>query len=196
MIGRRVVLASASAARATLLENAGFVVVREPAAIDESEAKAAFRAEGAEAASCAVALAAAKAARVSRRHPGELVVGADQILVCSGIWFDKPPDRDHARAQLVALRGRTHELVTAVCVFRDGADLWHHVERPRLAMRAFSDAFLDAYLAAGGDAVLGSVGAYQLEGLGAHLFARVEGDYFSILGLPLLPLLDFLRGQP
>ncbi|MBX6370408.1 MAG: Maf family protein [Rhodospirillales bacterium] len=195
MIGGELVLASASPARASLLENAGFRVTRVPAAIDEAEVKAAFRREGADAAICAVALATAKAERVSRRHSGALVVGADQLLVCGDAWFDKPPDLDHARAQLRALRGRTHELVTAVVVFRDGHDLWHHVARPRLTMRSFSDTFLDEYLAAAGPDVLGSVGAYQLEKLGAHLFARVEGDYFSILGLPLLPLLDFLRAQ-
>lgn len=195
MIGGELVLASASPARASILENAGFRVTRAPAAIDEAAVKEAFRREGADAASCAVALATAKAERVSRRHSGALVVGADQLLVCGDVWFDKPPDLDHARAQLTALRGRTHELVTAVVVFRDGQDLWHHVARPRLTMRSFSDTFLDEYLAAAGPDVLGSVGAYQLEKLGAHLFARVEGDYFSILGLPLLPLLDFLRAQ-
>jgi septum formation protein len=189
------VLASASPARANLLENAGVKVTRVPAAIDEAEVKEAFRREGADAATCAVALATAKAERVSRRHRGAFVVGADQMLVCGDVWFDKPPDLDHARAQLIALRGRTHELVTAVVVFRDGADLWHHVARAHLTMRQFSDAFLDAYLAAAGESVLGSVGAYQLERLGAHLFTRIEGDYFTILGLPLLPLLDFLRAQ-
>lgn len=195
MIGGDLVLASASPARAILLENAGFRVTRAPAAIDEDEVKKAFRREGADAAACAMALATTKAERVSQRHRGAIVVGADQILVCGDLWFDKPADLDHARAQLIALRGRTHELVTAVVVFRDGADLWHHVARARLTMRQFSDAFVDEYLAAAGASVLGSVGAYQLERLGAHLFARVEGDYFTILGLPLLPLLDFLRGR-
>jgi septum formation protein len=195
VIGRDLVLASASTARASLLENAGFRVTRVPAAIDEAAVKESFRREGADAASCALALATAKAERVSQRHRGAFVVGADQLLVAGDAWFDKPPDLDHARAQLIALRGRTHELVTAAVVFRDGADLWHHVERPRLTMRAFSDDFLDAYLAASGKGVLSSVGAYQLEGLGVHLFARIEGDYFTILGLPLLKLLDFLRAQ-
>jgi septum formation protein len=195
MIGRALVLASASEARAHLLENAGFQVMRVPAAIDEMAVKEAFRREGADAATCALALATAKAERISQRHRGALVVGADQMLVCGEAWFDKPSDLDHARAQLIALRGRTHELVTAVVAFRDGADLWHHVARARLAMRPFSDAFLDAYLGAAGESVLGSVGAYRLEGLGAHLFTRVEGDYFTVLGLPLLPLVDFLSAQ-
>ena len=195
MIGRRLVLASASTARAAILEHAGFEVTRVPAAVDEAEVKEAFRREGRPAADCAVALATAKAERISRRHRGAFVIGADQMLVCGDVWFDKPPDLDHARAQLIALRGHTHELVSAVVVFRDGEDLWHYLDRARLTMRPFSDAVLDEYLAAAGESVLGSVGAYQLEGLGVHLFSRIEGDYFSILGLPLLPLLDFLRAQ-
>jgi septum formation protein len=178
-----------------LLERAGFRVVKDPASIDEDEVKAAFRAETKDAARCAVALAEAKAARVSRRHPGDLVIGADQMLDCNGVWLDKPPDVAHARAQLIALRGKRHELVCAVTVYRDGERLWHWIDRAQLEMRVFSDEFLDAYMAACGEALLGSVGAYQLEGMGVHLFARVEGDFFSILGLPLLPLLDFLRSH-
>jgi septum formation protein len=192
---QQLVLASASASRARLLARAGIPVLLDPAAMDEGEIKASFRAAGADASLCATALAEAKALRVAQRHEGALVIGADQMLECNGIWFDKPHDRAHARIHLQALRGRQHELVCAVCVVRDGTVLWHTVDRPRLTMRNFSDAFLDEYLAAMADDVLDSVGAYQLEGLGAQLFARIEGDYFSILGLPLLPLLDFLRGQ-
>ena len=195
MIGGALVLASSSATRASMLEAAGFSLTRDPPGVDEDAVKAAFRAEGADAAVCATALAEAKAERISRRRKGALVVGADQMLECNGVWFDKPPDRDHARAQLIALRGKAHTLVTAACVFRDGQNLWHVVERARLTMRPFSDAFLDRYLGAVGDDVLGSVGAYRLEGLGAHLFSRVEGDFFTILGLPLIPLLEFLRGR-
>jgi len=192
---RTLVLASASATRAALLERAGFRVLRDPASVDEDEVKAAFRSEKSDAASCAIALAEAKAERVSRRHPGDLVIGADQILDCNGVWFDKPPDLAHARAQLVALRGKRHELATAVTVYRDGANLWHEVDLPRLTMRAFSDDFLDAYIADCGEEILGCVGAYQLEALGAQLFERIEGDFFAILGLPLLPLLGFLRAH-
>src|SRR5690606_10859737 len=121
--------------------------------------------------------------------------GADRMLACAGRWFGKPADRAAARAQLLALRGRTHDLVTAAVVLRDGTRLWQHVERASLTMRPVSDAFVESYLAALGDDAMRSVGAYQLEGLGAQLFARVEGDFFTILGLPLLPLLDFLRGH-
>jgi septum formation protein len=190
-----VVLASASAIRAELLARAGIATESDPAGIDEGEVKRSFRHEGRDAASCAAALAAAKAIRVTQRHPGALVIGADQLLDCAGAWFDKPRDAADARAQLVALRGKRHELATAVAVAQNGAVLWQHVERPRLTMRDFSDRFLDDYLRALGDAALTAVGAYQIEGLGAQLFARIDGDYFSILGLPLLPLLDFLRGH-
>ncbi|HXQ65269.1 MAG TPA: Maf family protein [Alphaproteobacteria bacterium] len=190
-----VVLASASSTRAMLLRNAGVPCLADAAAIDEEEAKGALKATGAETGSAAEALAELKAQKVSRRHGGALVVGADQILECAGTWFDKPAGLDEARAHLKALRGREHELVSALAVVRDGARLWHHVDRARLKMRAFSDAFIESYLAALGPRACGSVGAYQLEGLGAQLFERVEGDYFTILGLPLLPLLAFLRNH-
>ncbi len=166
-----------------------------PAAIDEAEIKATFRAERLAAAECANALAEAKALRVARRHPGSLVIGADQMLVCEGAWLDKPGDHTAARMQLQALRGKSHELLSAVCVVRGGERLWHYVDRSTLTMRAFSDDFLEGYLAAAGVDILGAVGAYRLEGLGVQLFSRIEGGYFAILGLPLLPLLDFLRGH-
>jgi septum formation protein len=190
-----VVLASASAIRAELLMRAGVVVIRDAAGVDEAEVKRSFQREGLDAARCAEALAAAKATRVAGRHIGALVIGADQILDSAGTWFDKPGDRAEARAQLIALRGKRHELATAVVVAQNGAVLWRHVERPRLAMRDFSDRFLDDYLETLGDDALAAVGAYQIESRGVQLFARIEGDYFAILGLPLLPLLDFLRGH-
>jgi septum formation protein len=189
------VLASGSATRARLLADAGLPILVDPAAVDEEEVRASFQAEGRDAAACAAALAEAKAMRVSARHAGALVLGADQILDFAGRWLEKPRDLEAARAQLTLLRGKRHTLITAAAIARNGALLWHTVDRAQLTMRSFSDAFLDDYIAALGEALLDSVGAYQLEGLGAQLFERVEGDFFTILGLPLLPLLDFLRGH-
>jgi septum formation protein len=188
-----VVLASGSAVRARLLRHAGLAFGQQVAQVDESEVKQALKAEGATAAAAAEALAELKAVKVSRRQPGALVIGCDQMLECEGAWFDKPDSLDAARAQLLALAGKRHRLLTSAVVVRDGTRIWHHNAVATLAMRGFSAGFLDAYLAAVGDAALTSVGAYQLEGLGAQLFDRVEGDFFGILGLPLLPLLGFLR---
>lgn len=190
-----IVLASASRARAAMLEQAGVTVIRNPAAVDEEDMKLSCRAAGLTPDEVAEALAELKARRVSPRHPGRLVLGADQMLECEGQWFDKPVSREVARDQLAALRGRRHRLISAAVILKDGERLWHHIDRADLTMRLFTDAFLDRYLDAAGEDVLHSVGAYQLEGLGAQLFRRVEGDYFTILGLPLLPVLDFLRVQ-
>jgi septum formation protein len=189
----RLWLASASPTRRRLLEQAGLEFAAEAAPIDEDEAKRALEGEGADGDAIAEALAELKARAVSRRHAGSFVIGADQVLDCEGRRYDKPADEAAARAQLLALRGRTHQLISAVAVLRDGERLWHHIDRARLTMRPFSPAFLEDYLRKGLPGILGSVGAYQLEGLGAQLFSRIEGDYFTILGLPLLPLLDFLR---
>ena len=185
------VLASESAARAGLLDAAGLRFEARPARIDEDAVKQSAQAEGVPPADAALLLAELKAARV--REPGAVVIGADQLLVCEGRWLSKPRDLPAAREQLRALRGRTHTLFTAVTCLRDGAPLWRHVAQPRLRMRAFSDAFLEAYLAAEGDAATTSVGAYRLEGPGVHLFDAVEGEHAAILGLPLLPLLSYLR---
>lgn len=191
-----IVLASGSATRARLLEGARVDFEIDAASVDETEIKAAMRAESASAGDVAEALAEVKAMRVSRRHPGRLVIGADQMLDAgNGVWLDKPPDRDHARAQLQSLRGRSHTLIASVVAVRDEARLWHQTDRVTLTVRSFSDGFLDGYLDRMGDEILSTVGGYQLEGPGAQLFDRIEGDYFTVLGLPLLPLLSFLRAQ-
>lgn len=190
-----IVLASGSAARRHLLERAGVAVRIDVPAIDEAEVKHSLQADGATAADVAETLAEMKAQRISRRLPEALVLGADQMLVCGRVWFDKPESRDGARAQLIALRGQRHELISSAVAVRNGVRLWHHTARVGLTMRSFTDAFLDDYLDRAGGAVLTSVGAYHVEGLGAQLFAAIDGDIFAIMGLPLLPVLDFLREQ-
>jgi septum formation protein len=189
------ILASASPIRKKLLAAAGITVRVEPALVDEEALKRIFQVDRQAAADCALALAEAKARQVAENYRHALVVGADQILVCGKIWLNRPTDLADARAQLQALRGRTHMLVTAVCVVREAARIWHTVSSAKLTMRHFSDAFLDAYLASEQGAVLGSVGGYRLEERGIQLFAEIHGDYFGILGLPLLELLSFLRAR-
>ena len=189
----RLILASASSARAALLRAAGIGFDIVPASIDEARIKRLARAIGDSAIACALALAVEKARAVCARHPDALVIGADQILVADEDWFDKPADTAEARAQLRALRGRTHALVTAACTIGDGQMLWQATTASELTMRDFSDGFLDGYLAAEGNALLGSVGAYRLEGRGVQLFSRITGDHFAVLGLPLMELLEFLR---
>lgn len=189
----RLVLASASAARRAVLEAAGLRFDAIPAEVDETALKRRCQADGLEAGDTAQVLADAKALWVARRQPDALVIGCDQLLVCDGRWFDKPADPAEARAHLLALRGRTHTLVTAVSCRMGERLLWQTVARPRLTMRAFSDAFLDAYLDHEAAHVTSSVGAYRLEGPGVQLFDAVEGEHAAILGLPLLDLLAFLR---
>ncbi len=193
MSTRAVVLASASKSRASLLTTAGVAFDVVPAHADEDAVKAALKAEGADARQCAETLAEIKAVQVSQRLPEALVIGADQMLECDGMWFDKPKDLNGARAHLTAMRGKTHTLPTAVAVVLGGAVIWHHSASPRLTMRDFSDAFIEHYLANTGERILSSVGAYQLEGWGVQLFENIDGDFSTILGLPLLPLLRFLR---
>jgi septum formation protein len=190
-----VILASASEARATMLREAGVHVDIVPARVDEDAIKEAFRAEGIAARDLADALAEAKARQVSMQSGDALVIGGDQVLVADGVTYDKPRDRAEARAQLAALRGGGHELLSAAVIYESGAPVWRHIGAARLTMRPFSDAFLDAYLDAEGDAVLSTVGGYRIEGRGAQLFSRVGGDYFSILGMPLLEVLGFLRAR-
>jgi septum formation protein len=187
------VLASASVTRRSLLAAAGVQFDVVPAPVDETGIKHAARATGASPEKTALILARTKAMHVSAHYPEALVIGADQLLVCEEQWFDKPVDRESARSQLLKLRGRQHFLVTAVTCVSDGTVLWEHIALPSLSMRHFSDAVLDAYLADEAEQVIGCVGGYRIEAAGSQLFDAIEGDYFSILGLPLLPLLKFLR---
>jgi nucleoside triphosphate pyrophosphatase len=187
------VLASKSEIRRKILAAAGLLVEVRPAAIDE---RAVEQAAGpASAADVARLLAGAKAKAVAATLPGRLVLGADQTLGFGDRIFSKAGDQSAAREQLLMLRGQIHALHSAIALVQDGAVLFEHVSEARLTMRPFSDAFLDRYLATIGAATLQSVGGYQLEGVGIHLFERVDGDHFTVLGLPLLPLLGFLRAQ-
>lgn len=195
MATETLILASASPTRAAMLTAAGLRFDQRPAPIDEAAVKAALRADGVAPGDAALALAELKARRIAGQAPTRLVLGADQILTCEGTWFDKPADLGEARDQLTALAGRRHELWTAAIVIRDDGRIWHEIAQARLWLRPCSDAFLEAYLDAVGELALGSVGAYQIEGLGAQLFSRVEGDRFAIMGLPLLGLLECLRVQ-
>ncbi|MBK5921350.1 septum formation protein Maf [Rhodothalassium salexigens] len=188
---RRVILASASRARREMMAAAGLAVTAVPAGVDEAAVKRAMAGQGAEA--VARALAEAKASAVGAAHGDALVIGADQVLSLDGRLYDKPRDRAEARDHLDRLSGRRHALVSAVAVYGDSAVQWATAERVALTVRPLTPAFLDAYCAAMGDRLLDSVGGYELEGLGVHLFERIEGDYFTVLGLPLLALLGYLR---
>jgi septum formation protein len=187
------VLASASAVRRHLLEAAGIPVEVRPASLDERAVEVSAPSNNPSA--VAALLAREKALRVTAALPDRLVVGADQTLALGHRRFDKPTNRAAARAQLQALAGRTHELHAAIAVARDGKVLFEHVAVARLTMRPLTDEFLDRYIDTAGAAVTASVGAYQLEALGVHLFERIDGDHFTILGLPLLPLLAYLRAE-
>ncbi len=187
------VLASRSDVRGKILAAAGLWFEIRPAQLDERAVEA--KAGSPEPVAAARLLARAKAEEVSRVKPGQLVLGADQTLARGTRRFSKPGDRATAAAQLRDLRGGSHELHSAITLVRDGDVFFEHVDTARLTMRDFADPFIDTYLDIIGEAALASVGAYQLEGIGIHLFERVEGNHFTILGLPLLPLLAYLRGH-
>jgi septum formation protein len=187
-------LASQSRARGDILRHAGVAFAACVSGVDEESTKRSLLARGASPAQVATALADEKALAVSAQRPG-LVIGADQTLDLDGSVFDKPASLAEARDRLIALRGRAHALRSAVTIARDGEVAWRDLQTAWLSMRAFSDAFLDRYLSRIGEKVLSSVGCYQLEGEGAQLFEAIDGDYFTILGLPLWGLLGFLRDE-
>ena len=189
----RFVLASQSAARARLLENAGLEFSVEPAVIDEREIEVPLKAADRSAGDIALALATAKAADVLTKMPGNLVVGADQVMAVDASLAHKPATRDDAAKQLAGLSGKTHQLHTAAVILSDRGRVWDHVSVASLAVRTLSDQDIDRYLRAAGNGALASVGAYQIEGPGIQLFDDIRGDYFAILGLPLLPLVKALR---
>lgn len=192
---RCVILASASKIRGGLLIQSGVDFETVPAEIDEQKIKQDLTGEAATPGTLAAFLAEQKALHVARSHPECLVIGADQVLTCDDTCYDKPKDLGAARTQLYALQGKTHTLATAICLVQGTSVLWRHLAEPRLTMRSLSAEFIDTYLARNVPEILSCVGAYQLEGEGAQLFSHIEGDYFAILGLPLLPLLDMLRSQ-
>ena len=186
------ILASKSRARSQILKNAGLDFEMVASNVDEDSLKLAMRAEGAPVRDQVMLLAEAKSVKVSERHPG-LVIGADQMMSFKGQALDKPASLDEARDRLRDMRGDPHTLENGVVICEGGRSVWRYANAVKLTMRPFSDAFLDAYIDRVGDQVLDSVGAYQLESLGIQLFSNIEGDYFSVLGLPILPVLDYLR---
>lgn len=187
------ILASSSSVRARLLREAGLSFETHPARVDEDAIKQAMLGEGAKPRDIADTLAELKATRISSRYPNAMVIGADQILVCEDKLFSKPRDMNEARGHLETLSGKRHDLVTAAVIARAGSVIWRRVDIVKLTVRDLSPAFISDYLERAGEDALESVGCYRLEGLGVQLFQKIDGDYFTILGLPLLAILDFLR---
>lgn len=192
-MSQKLILASGSKIRATLLRNAGLEIVVEPARVDEDTVKSALLEEGALPRDVADALAELKARKVAGRHVPGLVLGADQVLVCKGQLISKPQSRDEMLEQLRFLRGKAHELLSAVVMFEDGMPVWRTIGRVQLAMRDFSEEFLVGYVDRNMEGLYDTVGCYRLEDEGIQLFEKIQGDYFTVLGLPLLEVLGFLR---
>jgi len=195
MESETVILASSSETRRNILEKAGVVIKVIAPRVDEDEVKQALIAGKAGGAEIAKVLAEQKACSVSRQVPQDLVIGADQVLEMDGQIFSKPPNLAGAREGLIVLRGREHRLYSCVCVSRNGQRLWHNLDSAKLTMRGFSDEFLETYLHSIEAQALTGPGSYRIEDVGSQLFSGISGDYFTILGLPLLPLLAFLRAH-
>jgi septum formation protein len=189
------ILASESASRKAMLTAAGVPFTAVAAYIDETAILESMQAEGASPRNIADALAELKAVKISRNHPGALVLGGDQMLDCEGRLFEKAGTPAQARETLVTLRGKRHRLTSAAVIARDGAAIWRHVDEAHLTMRNFSDDFLESYVVAAGSILTSSVGAYALEGLGLQLFSKIQGDSFTIRGMPLMQILEALRLQ-
>jgi septum formation protein len=192
---RPIILASGSEIRQTLLRNAGVPIEVVIPRIDEDEIKAALIAEGTGPRDIADALAEAKAAKVSAKHPAAVVIGCDQVLEHEGKILSKPANRDEARAQLSAMRGGRHSLLSAAVLCHEGRPIWRHIGQVRLQMRDFSDGYLASYLERNWESVRHAVGAYKLEQEGVRLFSRIDGDYFNVLGLPLVEILSYLSAS-
>jgi septum formation protein len=191
----KLILASASQSRADILSRASIQHLSISSDIDEDSLKQTARDEGIDVKIVTQRLALSKAVEVGKDYPEKFVLGCDQILDCEGVWFDKPKTLNEARTHLENLRGKTHRLVNGLVIVHEGSVIWTHTAIATLSMRDFSNTFLEKYLNISGQSILGSVGAYRLEAYGVHLFDTIDGDYFTILGLPLLPLLSFLREQ-
>lgn len=189
------ILASGSSARSKMLRDAGVAHRVDVSRVDEDAVKRAMLAEGAPPRDIADKLAELKGLRVSARNGSDLVLSADQVLVSAGKLYDKAQNADELRAQLRELRGTSHELLSAAVICEGGRPVWRHIGRAQLIMRSFSDTYLEEYVTDGGSGLFETVGGYKLEEKGAQLFSRVQGDYFSVLGLPLLEVLGFLRAR-
>lgn len=189
------ILASTSRTRHALVAAAGIIAETRSPGVDERAIEEPFRLSGAPIEDLALILAREKALVVSRQEPGRYVLGADQTLECEGVQYNKPTDREQAKNQIAALSGRTHHLHSAVAVAYNGEVVFQTVVTADLTMRSLSESFIARYVTEMGDSVLSSVGVYQIEGIGVQLFSRISGDHFTILGLPLLPLMDYFREQ-